>query len=87
MANTMDEMHRVSLPEKRYLGKCNPCGIISQARKVRLIVYINRMEMQAEHIFSQEETGFGTGRSTVEQIRSQCENSKRETTKHQTESP
>ena len=61
----------ITLPKKGNLRKCNnyrTISLISHPSKVLLTVIKNRLKQRAESILAEEQAGFRTGRSTIEQI-------------------
>ena len=61
----------IPLPKKGDLRKCNnyrTISLISHPGKVLLTVINNRLKSRAEGILAEEQAGFRSGRSTVEQI-------------------
>ena len=61
----------MTLPKKGNLQLCQnyrTISLISHPSKVMLKIILNRLQPQAEEIFSEEQAGFRAGRSTTEQI-------------------
>ena len=61
----------ITLPKKGNLQICNnyrTISLISHPSKVMLKVLLIRQKPQAEEIIAEEQAGFRTGRSTIEQI-------------------
>ena len=61
----------ITLPEKGNLPKClsyRKISLISHPGKVMLKIILNRLKPQVEKTIAEEQAGFGTGRSTIEQI-------------------
>lgn len=61
----------IPLPKKGNLRKCQnyrTISLISHASKVMLKILLNRLKRESEEHLSEEQAGFRSGRSTVEQI-------------------
>ena len=61
----------ITLPKKGNLKLCQnyrTISLISHASKVMLKIILNRLKPQAEEIIAEEQAGFRSGRSTMEQI-------------------
>ena len=61
----------ITLPKKGNLQLCQnyrTISLISHPSKVMLKIILNRLKPQAEEILAEEQAGFRSGRSTVEQI-------------------
>ena len=71
MANPMDPVLVITLPNKDNLQQCQnyrTISLISHPSKVMLKIILNRLKPQAEKIIAEEQAGFKAGRSTTEQI-------------------
>ena len=67
----MDPVLVITLPKKGNPQQCQnyrTISLISHPNKVTLKIILNRLKPQAEKIIAEEQAGFGTGRSTTEQI-------------------
>ena len=61
----------ITLPKKGNLQQCQnyrTIGLISHLGKVMLKIIPDRLKPQADKIIAEEQAGFGSGRSTTEQI-------------------
>ena len=70
MAQRMDTIHRHTPPKERELKTMQKLqnNKLDKPSKVMLRIIHNRMKSKTEEILAEEQAGFRTGRSTVEQI-------------------